>query len=82
MHPLRFLPLSLPLLLSLALTACSTPPAGPHRFTDQDLAQLKFLEGRWQGKRSMARRSSRSTTLPGRGSSVPAATPTRRSPRW
>lgn len=46
MHPLRFLPLS----LLLALAACSTPPAGPRQFTDKDLAQLKFLEGRWQGK--------------------------------
>lgn len=38
-------------LLLLALVACSTPPpAGPRSFTEKDLAQLKFLEGRWQGR--------------------------------
>ena len=43
------------LLLSLlaTLAGCSTPPAAPGAsggFTEKDLAQLKFLQGRWQGK--------------------------------
>ncbi len=38
-------------LLLLALAACSTPrPTGPRGFTEGDLAQLKFLSGRWQGR--------------------------------
>lgn len=41
----------LALLSLLVLCACTTPPpAGQRGYTEKDLAQLKFLEGRWQGR--------------------------------